>query len=269
MPVFSRTDCDLYFEVHGTGPPLVFAHGLGGNHLSWWQQLAHFIPRFTCVTFAFRGFGASREAADGPGPAAFADDVLALLDHLHLDSVVLVAQSMGGWPGTMLAVSHPDRIRGLVLANTVGSLTHPELEDIFAEHRRDDHDAHLPPGVHPAAGARLAREQPAMHFLYTQLNAMSPSIDKAAVRRALFHDLRTTPAELLRVPLLCITSDEDRVIPPSAVMWLARRVPGAMLHCELKTGHSVYWERPTAFNKVVDEFIATRLSLDHGSPSSL
>ena len=42
-----RPDCSIYYEVAGSGPPLVFAHGLGGNHLSWWQQVAHFAPRYT------------------------------------------------------------------------------------------------------------------------------------------------------------------------------------------------------------------------------
>ena len=41
---------DLYYEVSGSGPALLFAHGLGGNHLSWWQQVAHFAPHYTCVT---------------------------------------------------------------------------------------------------------------------------------------------------------------------------------------------------------------------------
>ncbi len=256
MPFLSRAGCDLHFEVHGAGPPLVFAHGLGGNHLSWWQQLAYFGPRFTCVTLSFRGFGASRVSAGDPGPAAFADDILALLDHLGLDSVALIAQSMGGWPATEIAARHPERLRGLVLANTVGSITHPELEAIFAEHQRVDPLSSIPPGVHPAAGARLAREQPAMHFLYAQLNAMSPGIDKPALQRALLHDLRSTAVEQVRVPLLCITSDEDPLIPAAAVTWLSEHVPGAMLHHEPRTGHSVYWERPAAFNQVVDDFLA-------------
>ena len=51
-----RPDCRIYFETEGAGPVLIFAHGLGGNHLSWWQQVPHFRDRYTCVTFAHRGF---------------------------------------------------------------------------------------------------------------------------------------------------------------------------------------------------------------------
>src|SRR5215471_8375944 len=87
---------DVYYERIGSGPAIIFAHGLGGNHLSWWQQVPHFSPRYTCVTFAHRGFSPSHIASGGVDLALFEGDLLALLDHLELTDVRLVAQSMGG-----------------------------------------------------------------------------------------------------------------------------------------------------------------------------
>jgi 3-oxoadipate enol-lactonase len=77
-----RGDCFLHYEITGAGPALVFAHGLGGNQLSWWQQVAYFAPRYTCITFAHRGFTASSSMPGGPDPADFAGDLAALIDHL-------------------------------------------------------------------------------------------------------------------------------------------------------------------------------------------
>ena len=60
---------NLYYEVTGSGPALLFAHGLGGNHLSWWQQVAHFAPRYTCVSLRpsrLRAVGPDRRAAPMP-----------------------------------------------------------------------------------------------------------------------------------------------------------------------------------------------------------
>src|SRR5262249_34091891 len=91
---------NLHYEVTGSGPALVFAHGLGGNHLSWWQQVAHFAPHYTCVAFAHRGFAPSDPIAGGPDAADYRGDLEALIDHLRLSDVRLVGQSMGGW--TML-----------------------------------------------------------------------------------------------------------------------------------------------------------------------
>ena len=59
MPFLALPAGRLYYEVAGSGPALLFAHGLGGNHLSWWQQVPYFSERFTCVTFAHRGFAPS------------------------------------------------------------------------------------------------------------------------------------------------------------------------------------------------------------------
>ena len=44
-----RPGCRLHYEVTGEGPAIIFAHGLGGNQMSWWQQIAHFAPRYICV----------------------------------------------------------------------------------------------------------------------------------------------------------------------------------------------------------------------------
>src|ERR1700757_2935474 len=117
-----RPGCRLYYEVTGAGPAIVFAHGLGGNHLSWWQQVPHFAGRYTCVTFAHRGFAPSSEIPGGPDPADYAGDLAALIDQLALDRVFLVAQSMGGWASLEYALAKPERVRGLVLASTAGAI---------------------------------------------------------------------------------------------------------------------------------------------------
>ncbi|HEY8837711.1 MAG TPA: alpha/beta hydrolase [Dehalococcoidia bacterium] len=48
MPVFKTSGVELYYETHGSGPAIVFAHGAGGNHLAWYQQVPFFRDRYTC-----------------------------------------------------------------------------------------------------------------------------------------------------------------------------------------------------------------------------
>ena len=259
MPFLSRPSCELYYETHGSGPALVFAHGLGGSHLSWWQQIPHFRERYTCVIFAHRGFGPSREAPGGPGPPAFVEDLAALIDHLGFADVRLVAQSMGGWTCLGYALRAPARVRALVMACTTGSLSAPETDAIFAAQRGAGPEADLAArGIHPACGERLAREQPALHVLYRGLDALSFDLDKAAVRRQLVA-LRTTSraaVAALATPVLCITGEEDVVMPPAAVAALAGILPRARLSRVAAAGHSVYWERPATFNRLVEDFLA-------------
>jgi 3-oxoadipate enol-lactonase len=112
--------------------------------------------------------------------------------------------------------------------------------------------------VHPAAGARMAQEQPALYFLYRELDALSGGVDKESLRRQL-GAMRTTPAEsvaALTTPVLCITGAEDVVVPPAAVEAFASLLPSARLARVLAAGHSVYFERPDVFNHLVDDFLA-------------
>ncbi|MDA0225602.1 MAG: alpha/beta hydrolase, partial [Proteobacteria bacterium] len=110
-----RPDARLYYEVCGSGPALIFAHGLGGNHLSWWQQVPAFAGRFTCVVFAHRGFAPSSCTSNPPDPADYPGDLAALLDHLAIERAHLVGQSMGGWTVIGFALAHPARVLSLTL----------------------------------------------------------------------------------------------------------------------------------------------------------
>src|SRR5215831_6129132 len=254
-----RPGCRLYYEVTGAGPAIVFAHGLGGNHLSWWQQVPHFAERHTCVTFAHRGFAPSSEIHGGPDPADYAGDLAALIDHLSLDQVFLVAQSMGGWASLEYALAKPERVRALVLASTAGAIARrgtllrdPPALDAWiarADMQRD--------GVHPAAGARMARDQPALHFLYRAIDAIAGAkFDKEALRARMIALQTRPPDDLgrLAVPTLFITGDEDVVFPPMLAPGLAALMPHARVEPVTSAGHSVYFERAETFNRLVDEF---------------
>src|SRR5438094_6559471 len=59
MPKAPVNGIELYYEVHGNGPAVVFAHGAGGNHLSWWQQVPVLARQYRCISFDHRGFGQS------------------------------------------------------------------------------------------------------------------------------------------------------------------------------------------------------------------
>src|SRR5918993_1417596 len=85
----------IYYEVHGDGPALVLAHGMGGNHASWFNQVPFFSRSFKVVTFDHRGFGNSRELEGGADRSRFPDDLKNILDQLGIAKAVLVAQSMG------------------------------------------------------------------------------------------------------------------------------------------------------------------------------
>src|SRR6266508_6819630 len=114
MPTVHVNDIDLYYELHGKGPAVVFCHGAGGNHLSWWQQVPAFRDRFRCIIFDHRAFGRSHD--DGSGRQWFARDDEPLLTHLGEESCAVVAHSMGGRTAIGLTFRTSTRVWAIVLS---------------------------------------------------------------------------------------------------------------------------------------------------------
>lgn len=262
-----RGDCRIFYETLGEGPALVFAHGLGGSHLSWWQQMAHFAKSHSCIAFSHRGFAPSTAPADGPDPLVYADDVAALLDHLGHRRATIVGQSMGGWTGIEFALRWPDRLAVLVLTSTSGTIDFarlsPELRDPLARWEAESAKERArceAAGFHVATGARMAAEQPALHLLYRQVDATSAGLDKGKLRGKLMATRRRDPADVgaIKVPVLVIAGDEDIVFPALVAEKLAAAFPRACAMVFPQTGHSPYFERPQAFNDAVERFLSAR-----------
>ncbi|QYU67348.1 chlorophyll synthesis pathway protein BchC [Leptolyngbya sp. 15MV] len=249
-------DCRLAYEVTGEGPAIVFAHGLGGNLMSWWQQVAHFAPRHRCVSFSHRGFFPSSVPDGGPDPAKYAADLAALVDHLALGDVRIVCQSMGGWTGVEYALLRPGRVKALVLGATIGTLDPRAVAG--AETGRDTAAARvdlLARGINPAAGARMAEEQPALHHLYNHIYNLSAGFDREAVRRKLYAMRIRPPSDFAaaQCPVLFIPSEEDVVLAYSGAA-MAAATPNARAATLRKAGHSGHFERAREFNALVEAF---------------
>jgi pimeloyl-ACP methyl ester carboxylesterase len=259
-----RPGCRLYYEVTGAGPALVFAHGLGGNHASWWQQVAEFAPNYTCVTFAHRGFQPSSPIVGGPDPNDYGDDLAALIDHLALPAVCVVAQSMGGWSALEYALRQTGKLAALVLAATTGSIDPDRLGRVeqarLARWRLTSEAARralLARGIHVACGERMFREQPALHLLYRHIDDSNAGLDKEALRTRLKAARARAPEELAGIgcPILFISGDEDIVMPPFAADALAAMAPRAEVAHIADAGHSAYFERAQTFNRLLAKFL--------------
>ncbi len=252
-----RAGAEIHYEVYGKGPAVVFAHGLGGNHLSWWQQVAHFAPTRTCVVFAHRGFPPSSAVPGNTAPDAYADDLAALIDHLDLKDVALVAQSMGGWTCLEHALRHPAKVRALVMASTSGAVEFSQLKNAEVDEWSRRAPAELEKlqarGIHPAGGERMAREQPALAQLYGQISELAPADFRADVREKIRQQRKLAPSLLggLSMPVLFITGDEDWVFPPAAGPVLAKLAPKGRAVRVPAAGHSVYFERAAKFNELI------------------
>jgi 3-oxoadipate enol-lactonase len=261
-----RPGCRIYYEVTGSGPPIIFAHGLGSNHQTWWQQVPHFSDRFTCVTFSHRGYPPSSEIGI-PDPGEFAGDLASLIEHLQLSDVRLVVQSMGGWTAIEYILTHPQHnVRALVLASTCGTIDRASVPLIdpqrLIEYDRKAAEATadmLRRGISPPAGERMAREQPRLHFLYREIANASAAFDRVELRKRIFAVANRSPDLLhgFMMPALFITGEEDIAnFPPFIADALAPLMPNAKVEHVPEAGHSVYFQRADVFNRLVDNFLS-------------
>lgn len=261
-----RSDCKIHYEIVGEGPAIIFAHGLGGNHMSWFQQVAHFAREYTCVTFAHRGFAPSSPLVGSPDPTKYASDLGALIDHLNLHDYRIVAQSMGGWTAVEFALTRPRGLKAIVMACTTGTIDPLQIDEPERSRVPDwlqtefsKSPALFARGIHPAAGERLASEQPDKHLLYWQIDEQNAGLDRAVLAGRLMTMRQRAPEELKQIecPILFVSGDEDVVIPPFAADAIARVIPQARVVHIPNAGHSTYFERPELFNKIVGEFLAS------------
>ena len=254
MPFAPVNGIDLCYEVHGDGPALVFAHGSGGNRLSWWQQVPCFSRHYTCITFDHRSFGLSRDGAQPQGRRGFADDLKGLLDYLGVKQIAIVAHSMGGRTGVGFTLRNPERVRGLVLSGTNGGSVNDESRQLRIE-QQERHQA-MPRGTIRALSPRFVTQHPEHAFLYRQIMGLNPkhTADFLAAPTGYRGSTHERLAEA-GVPILYIAGEEDVLVPPRAIEIASSQIPQARLARVTDAGHSVYYEQPERFNREVLEFL--------------
>ncbi len=256
MPFAAISGIELYYESHGSGPAVVFAHGAGGNHLSWWQQIPLFSQHFRCITFDHRAFGLSR---DGEGEAqrgrrGFHEDLRELLNLLEIDDVRIVAQSMGGRTAVGFSLLNPGRCKAMVLAGTTGGAIDDDVREMQDTYRATE-VGQLPLGkrsVSPELKERAASQE----FLYRSIGRLNPPRPKDFLAPP--PGYRGSSAERLAAadfPILFLVGDHDAVTPPEIIEGCHRATPGSQFVVIEDSGHSTYFEQPDAFNAVVLAFL--------------
>ncbi len=255
MPYLPIPGVDLYYEdTGGDGVPVVFLHALTGTADSW----VHQIPAFTaagyrCITYDRRGWARSQPKGS-PGHAEVgSDDLHALLEGLSLEPAHLVATAAGGIVAIDYALTHPERVRSLVAANTIGGVQDEAYVEV-RQRLRPRQIQDLPPelrelgpsyrGTNPEGVRRWVEIEEA--------GGLSEPRPFPPVRDAI------TFARLasMTVPTLVLAGEADLLSPPALMRMLAAGIPGARYQSIPEVGHAGFWERPHVWNGIVLEFIA-------------
>jgi non-heme chloroperoxidase len=170
-----------YLDWGGRGTPIVFLAGLGNTAHAWDEFAGAFTGRHRVVALTRRGFGESSHPADGYDVPTLAADLLAALDSLHLDRVVLVGHSFAGEEMTRLAAEHPARVAKLVYLEA--AYDRPTVDSAFrAVFPTEPPDLPTPPA--PAAADTAT---PAAYVAFVQ-RTRGVAIPEADIRTRMAHD---------------------------------------------------------------------------------
>lgn len=248
MPYAKSGNCNIYYETHGDGVPLVFVHGAGGNHAIWWQQVSHFRASYRVITIDLRGFGRSDSVSDGPDALDFPADISAVLQAAKAERSILLGQSIGAVAALRCAISPNSDVAAVVLANSVGGLDHPDLGPLV---RSDRARAEQLPVIDRLLTKLFQMDHSDLTFLFQQIGTFN---------HARMPDLRNskipgpTPAQLEAsgVRVLFLAGEKDAVLSPETARAAQRLIRGSRIEVVQGAPHSMYWESPESFNAVLE-----------------
>ena len=256
--VLNIDDFGLYYEMHGSGVPLLCLPPFPFDGRIWREQRA-LAECARLVIPDLRGTGRS-SVTEGPYTMdLLADDMIALLDHLEIDRAVVMGVSMGDYVAFSMYAKAPERFRGFIIADTRADADSPET----AERRKKTVEGLINQGtsilrdrVSDLFAATTRRERPA---LVEEMQAMAMGMNPHGLARltqgmALRPD-RNSLLPCIQVPTLVLCGEEDTVSPCEGMRKMAAQIPGARFHTIAQAGHLAPLEHPAAFNALVCEFL--------------
>ncbi|WP_405819048.1 alpha/beta hydrolase [Streptomyces sp. NBC_01390] len=242
--------------------PLVLVHGHPFDHTMWNPQIDAFSATRRVIAPDLRGYGVSRMPLDTATPLSrFAQDIEELLDEEGVKSCVLVGLSMGGQIVMECCARFPERVRGVVLADTFPAPETPEgrltrnamADELLAEGMRGYADEVLEKMVSPSADAGVKAH------VHRMMTATDPRGAAAALRgRAERPDYRPL-LSTLTVPALVVVGADDEFTPVSDAEAMHTALPDSTLHVIGHAAHMPNLERPGEFNEALAGFLATRI----------
>ncbi len=251
---------ELAYREAGSGTPLVLLHAFPLSSAMWLPQREALGEVCRVITPDQRGFGGSELGEDAPDLDRCVDDLVALLDRLGLDKVVLGGLSMGGYVAMAFLRRRADRVRGLILADTKATADPTAARDNrerIAQAAQEDGSTVLVDEVLPTLlGTTTVSERAAVAGRVRGLVQAAPGPAVAWAQRAMAR--RPDSLETLggySGPALVIVGEEDTLSPPSDAQAIADALPNGRLVTVAKAGHLTAVETPDAFNQAVRGFV--------------
>ena len=229
-------DVELYYEIHGDGPPVVLIHGLAGDCSAWAPQIKVLEPDYKIIALDNRGAGRSSSPDYPYTTRHFADDTVGLMDALEItEPAHVIGRSMGGAIAQEMAINYPGRVRSMLITASFGKLDrygHQILHNI--------NEVVKAQGYMAAAKIQSLSFFPPTYFNENQeqMDAFEEALGNTdrpihgytnSTHACLTHDALDRLGQV-KCPTLVLAGGEDVLCSVGAARQIAGRVPG----CEIK-----------------------------------
>ena len=222
----------------------------------WWQQIPFFRDRFSLVALDFPGFGNSDSDRSEYDTHEFPEAIVAILDAAGIERAALVGQSLGGPPSLSVAVRHPDRVAGVILAHSLGGINDDE---IMAMVRADRAEAEKLPVIDRLMSKHIQESEPEKVFLFQQMGTFNaarvPNLRNQWTGATTLGQVESAIAA--GVCVCFIAGEDDAVLRPATYQRVAELLPKARVDMVPGAPHSMYWEAPGLFNAALERALET------------
>src|SRR5882724_11933979 len=249
MPKINRDGVQIYYEVHGSGPPLLLTHGYSSTSAMWQVQIDALSKHHKLVLWDMRGHGQS----DYPeSPAAYSEaltvaDMAALLDEVGADKAIVGGLSLGGYMSLAFYRAHPARVRALLIIDTGPGFKKDDAREAWNKRAHDTGDRFEREGLEVLKSA--SRERSGV----THRDATG--LARAARGMLTQRDARVIESlPGVAVPSVVIVGANDTPFL-AASDYMAAKIPGAKKVVIPDAGHSANIDQPDAFNEALLNFL--------------
>jgi pimeloyl-ACP methyl ester carboxylesterase len=249
MPKIDRDGIKIYYEVHGSGPPLILTHGYSSTSAMWTAQIEALSKHHSLILWDMRGHGQS----DYPdNPAAYSEtltvgDIAALLDEVGAAKAIVGGLSLGGYMSLAFYRAHPERVSALLIIDTGPGFKKDDARDAWNKRAHDTADRFDREGLGVLKSA--SRERSTVH------HRDASGLARAARGMLTQRDARVIEVlPEIRVPSLVVVGADDAPFL-AASDYMAAKIPGAKKAVIPAAGHAVNIDQPQAFIEAVVPFL--------------
>ena len=268
MPLFKTKDAEIYYDIQGSGPPLLLMHGYALNGLMWGLQLPDLIKSYTIINVDLRGFGKST-CKNEWGGSAMASDIKELINHLELQDLSILGFSLSGGVAIRVAIEMPDIINGLILVSSIlPSSGRPKTQKESDRHQKEI-SLLKRRGVKAWADGMGLSKGPLVDNIFKRNPDARPVWDKIIERHnpdnlicmmearnktKSLVNWRARLNEIRQATLIVVGAQDTHFI--DAGKYLNRHIPNSKMETVSGAGHMLNLEKPNEFNDLLLRFLA-------------